>query len=214
VGEHVGFARRVVRRPREREGTLEQRHRRIEPTGSGGQASDHAQRCRAERRLDLLQAVDLHAQVEHEIEGALRRDGLAGRAQGGDRGRRIPVRDRALARGDEIVELERQGAPARAAAVPARAAGVLGAEAGEVPAMPLLRSASPVRAARRQLLGRVFVDRQVHPEVRLLERVARLIDRHPGAQQALVDEHLDRIDDRRRVGSRTRGRARPRRHRA
>ena len=64
------------------------------------------------------------------------------------------------------------------------------------------RSASPVCAARRQLLGRVLVDRQVHPEVRLLERVARLIDRHPGAQQALVDEHLDGIDDRRRVGPR------------
>ena len=58
-GEHLGFARRVVRRPREREGTLEQRHRLLEPTGGDGCASDHGQRCRAQRRLDLLQAVDL-----------------------------------------------------------------------------------------------------------------------------------------------------------
>ena len=66
--------------------------------------------------------------------------------------------------------------------------------------MPFLRSALPVCAARHQLLGRVLVDRQVHPEVRFLERVARLVDRNPGAQQALVDERLDRIDDRRGVG--------------
>jgi hypothetical protein len=77
-----------------------------------------------------------------------------------------------------------------------------GAEPSEVPAMPFLRSASSVWAAHRQLLGRVLVDRQVHPEVRPLERVARLIYRHPGAQQTLVDQHLDRVDDRRRVGPR------------
>ena len=49
-GQHLGFARRVVRRPREREGTLEQRARLLEPTGGDARAPDHGQRRRAQRR--------------------------------------------------------------------------------------------------------------------------------------------------------------------
>ena len=140
--EHLGFARRVVRRPREREGALEQRHRLVEPTGGDGCTSDHGQRCRAQRRLDLLQAVDLHAQVDHQIKGPLCRDGLPGRAQGSDRGRAVPVRDRAPARGDQIVELERQGAPARVAALPVQGQqAVLGTESGEVRCRAVPRAA-------------------------------------------------------------------------
>ena len=51
----------------------------------------------------------------------------------------VAARDRAPAGGDEVVELERQSAPARAAAVPVqRLDAFVGAEAGEVAAVPLL----------------------------------------------------------------------------
>ena len=178
-------------------------------------ASDHGQRCRAKRRLDLLQAVDLPAQVDRQIEWALCHDGLPGRAQGTDRGRAVPVHDRALARGDEIVEVERQGAPARATAVPAEGQHVFfGAEAGEVPAMPFLRSAllalrrsSP--ASRPRTRGSSSTSRSTAPRVRgASDRPAPRCA--TGSCRRASGSH--RRSKARR--SRARGRARPRPHRA
>ena len=50
------------------------------------------------------------------------------------------------------------------------------------------------------LLGRVLVDAQVHPEVRLVNVEALLLGRHPGPQQALVDQRLHHVHDPGRLG--------------
>ena len=201
--QHLGLPGRIDCRLREGERSREQHARVLEPARSHVRACRRVQRCGAQRRLDRRDRVDFGAEADRDIERSLRAECRRGSAQGADRDPSVPSGDGTPARGDQVVELASQYPPPSAAtAATERPQVFVGAEAREIVAVPLLDRAPTRRAARRQLLRSVVVDAQVHPEVRLLDVMTGLLSLQPRTQQALVDENLHCVQDRRRVGPR------------
>jgi len=112
----------------------------------------------------------------------------------------VAAPDRTAKAGDKVV----QGEGARAAALDLLVSGqwferLLRSEACKVAAMPFLRGLSVGRSVRIELLPGVFVNADVHAEIRL-EPIRADADRgHPDFQQALVDQRFDHVHHRRRV---------------
>ena len=105
-----------------------------------------------------------------------------GRAVGRDRSLAVAAADGPAAGGDEVVELKRERAASLDPAVSEqRLERLLRAEARKVPTVALLGHPFRLGPARLELLRRVLVDADVHPEVRLLDVVAALLGGDPGA---------------------------------
>ena len=98
------------------------------------------QECRgAQRSSDPVEGEHLRSQSDAQGERPLELQHLPGRAVGRDRRLPVAAPDGAAAGGDEVVELERERAAPPDAAVPAeRLERLVGPEAREVPAVPLL----------------------------------------------------------------------------
>jgi murein DD-endopeptidase MepM/ murein hydrolase activator NlpD len=199
--EHLRLAADVVRPERHVERAFKQRARPLEATSGDVRAAERDQCRRARRRCEVSERVDAHAELDHELERTTRLDRLPDCAQRRNCGPAIEARNGAPAGDDKVIELEHQRAASCDAPMAVqRAHRVIAAEASEVHTVPRFARATRVAAARRKLLRGVAVDGEIHAEARLFDVVARLLDRHARAQQALVDEGLDDVDDRRRVG--------------
>ena len=196
-----GFEPPIPDLPREHERLVQQRLRLPQLPRTLQRAGAGQESPRTLRSFQIREAEHLRAQRRRDSERPLQIQHLPGRPVGRDRRLAIAARHRPPAGRDDVVELERQRTTAPSAVAPVqRLDRSVGAERRDASPVAFLGGAQGGSAARAQLLARVLVDADVHPEVEFVEVVAALGSRNPGAQQALVHEGLDGIHRRRRLG--------------
>jgi hypothetical protein len=167
--EDLGLLPAIAARSRMRERLLEPEARFVGAADADrGLRLAHAHLV-ARRLVEPGWRRHLRPQRRGERERAAQHEYGRRRPIGCRRRRRVAARQRAPARGDDVVELALQRTlPRRRAVDRERIDRRVGAEGGEVRAVPLLRGPLDGAAIRPRRRGGVVADAEVHAEVRLV----------------------------------------------